>query len=52
MLKQNEKIYLTVLISSIIIQIFTILYITNNCPNCEEIFSRKHLKPIVVYQIN
>lgn len=51
MLEKNEKIYLIILVISMIFLIFTILYFTNNCPNYE-IYSNKNNKPIIVYKIN
>jgi hypothetical protein len=51
MLVKNEKVYLIVLVISAIIMIFTVLYFTYNCPGCEEIYSKKHNKPVIVYRI-
>jgi predicted RNA-binding Zn-ribbon protein involved in translation (DUF1610 family) len=51
MLEKNEKVYLIVLVISVIILIFTALYFTFNCPGCGETYSRKHGKPVIVYRI-
>jgi hypothetical protein len=51
MLEKNEKMYLIFLVASAIILIFLALYFTNNCPECEETYSRKNDRPIVVYRI-
>ena len=47
----NEKIYLIILVTSVITLIFTALFLTYNCPECNETFSRKHDQPIIVYKI-
>lgn len=51
MLEKNEKVYLIVLITSTIILIIMALYFTNNCPECEETYSRKNDRPVVIYRI-
>jgi hypothetical protein len=51
MLQKKEKVYLIGLIISTIFLIFMALYFTNNCPECEETYSRKNDRPIVVYRI-
>ena len=51
MLEQNEKVYLIILVTSAILLIFMALYFTNNCPDCDETYSRKHDRPVVVYRI-
>ena len=51
MLNENEKIYIIILVISSILLIFTAIYLTNNCPECEKNYSRKDERPIVVYRI-
>ena len=51
MLEKNEKIFLIILVVSSIILIFMALYFTNICPNCDEIYSNKEPKSVIVYQI-
>jgi len=51
MLDKTEKVYLVILVTSVIILIFTALYITNNCPECDRLCSKKDEQPIIVYQI-
>ena len=51
MLEKNEKVYLSILVISVIFLIFTILYFTDTCPEYNEIYSNKNNKPIIVYKI-
>ena len=48
---EKEKIYLLVLLVSIIILIFVIIYLRNNCPECRQTYSPKPEQPVVVYRI-
>lgn len=52
MLEKNEKVYLIILVISMIILIFTALYFTNNCPDCDETYYNKNNKQIIVYKIS
>lgn len=51
MLEKNEKVYLIILVTSVIILIFMALYFTNNCPKCDETYSIKDERPFIIYQI-
>ena len=51
MLNKKEKFYLIILVISAILLIFTAIYLTNNCPECDKTYSRNDDKPIVVYRI-
>lgn len=48
---KQERVYLISLVSSAIILIFIILYLWNNCPKCDETFSKNRNKPIIIYKI-
>jgi hypothetical protein len=48
---KEEKIYLIVLVISAIIITFIIIYIWNKCPNCNETYSLKSNKPVIVYKL-
>ena len=53
MLEKKEKVYLIVLIVSAIVLIFTTIYITDRCPDCDKTYA-KNKNPnqsIVVYRI-
>ena len=53
MLEKNEKVYLSILVISTIVLIFTAIYISNRCPDCDKTYS-KNKNPnqsIVVYRI-
>lgn len=48
---EKEKIYLSVLLIGIIILIFVIIYLRNNCPQCKQTYSPKPEQPVVIYKI-
>lgn len=48
---KKEKIYLSVLVISIIILIFIIIYLRNNCPECKKTYTPKPTQPVIVYKI-
>lgn len=48
---KQEKVYLSALVLSAIILIFVIMFIWNNCPKCDETYSRKPTQPVIVYKI-
>lgn len=48
---KQEKVYLSVLVIGAIILIFVIMFIWNNCPNCNEIYSHKPNQPVTVYKL-
>lgn len=48
---EKEKIYLSVLLIGIIILIFVIIYLRNNCPQCKQTYSPKADQPVIVYKI-
>lgn len=52
MLEKKEKVYLIILVISMIILIFTALYFNNNCYDYDETYSNKNNKPIIVYKIS
>jgi transposase-like protein len=49
MWKNKEKIFLLVYVLSIIALIFSIMYITFNCPRCSETYNKN--QPVIVYKI-
>jgi cell division protein FtsL len=51
MLEKKEKVYLSVLIVSAILLIFTAIYISNRCPDCDKTYSKNPNQSIVVYRI-
>ena len=51
MLQKNERRYLIFLIVMVIILIFSTIYITFNCPTCNDIFSNKYKSPVIVYKL-
>jgi len=48
---EKEKIYLSVLLVSIIVLIFVIIYLRNNCPQCKQTYSPKPDHQVVIYRI-
>ena len=48
---EKEKIYLSVLLVGIIILIFVIIYVRNNCPECKHVYSENQDKQVVIYRI-
>lgn len=54
MLEKNEKIYLIILVVSAIVLIFTSIYISNRCPDCDRTYavtSKNANQAIIVYRI-
>lgn len=51
MLEKNEKIYLIILVMSVIILIFMSVYIRNKCSRCDETYNKKSNQPIIVYKL-
>lgn len=56
MIDKKEKIYLITLISSCIILIFSIIFLTYRCPNCNEVYkindkNNKEIKSIIIYKV-
>lgn len=55
MIDKKEKIYLITLISSCIILIFSIIFLTYRCPRCNEVYKikdkRNDVKPIIIYKV-
>ena len=49
--KKEEKIYLIVLVISAIIITFLIIYIWKNCPECNETYSKRSHKPVIIYKV-
>jgi hypothetical protein len=48
---KKEKIYLSVLVINIVILIFIIIYLRNNCPECRKTYSINPTQPVIVYKI-
>jgi hypothetical protein len=51
MIDKKEKIYLTSLISTVIILIFIIIYLTYRCPESNIYKMSEKIKPIVIYKV-
>ena len=57
MIDKKEKIYIISLISSSIILIFSIIFLTYRCPNCNDVYkiytknNQKEIKPIIIYKV-
>jgi hypothetical protein len=51
MLEKNEKTYLIVLVLISISLIFTVVYITYDCPNCNETFAKNTKRPVIIYKL-
>lgn len=53
MLEKKEKIYLIVLVISAIVLIFTAIYLSNRCPDCDKTYSgnKNPSQAVIVYKI-
>ena len=51
MWEKKEKIALIVFVLGAMALIFTIMYITFNCPRCNETYNKNKNQPVIVYKI-
>ena len=52
MLEKQEKVYIIILVTSVITLIFSTLFITFHCPKCDVFSSDRNInRPVIVYKL-